>query len=207
MANPKSNYKKGTVNNMKEKTKRGLIIGGATAVCAAMVYVIGMQFTKDDEPIQTAKLPEQTTPAVTVAISTTARTESEPIEVEDENTPPEINEDITEETVEIPEDAEVIQQDFPEQTTTAATTPPPPPEITDEAVLTNPDVTPEYTPEQTTVADTSDEQSADTPKHGEKKDGKIYINGFGWVTDNGGGGQAEYADDMFENGNKIGYFG
>ena len=192
---------------MKEKTKRGLIIGCATAVCTAMVCVIGMQFTKDDEPIQTAKLPEQTTPAVTVAISTTARTESEPIEVEDENIPPEINEDITEETVEIPEDAEVIQQDFPEQTTTAATTPPPPPEITDEAVLTNPDVTPEYTPEQITVADTSDEQPADTPKHGEKKDGKIYINGFGWVTDNGGGGQAEYADDMYENGNKIGYFG
>ena len=192
---------------MKEKTKRGLIIGGATAVCAAMVCVIGMQFTKDDEPIQTAKLPEQTTSAVTVAISTTARTESEPIEVEDENIPPEINEDITEEKVEIPEDAEVIQQDFPEQTTTAVTTPPPPPEITDEAVLTNPDVIPEYTPEQTTVADTSDEQPADTPKHGEKKDGKIYINGFGWVTDNGGGGQAEYADDMYENGNKIGYFG
>ena len=192
---------------MKEKTKRGLIIGGATAVCAAMVCVIGMQFTKDDEPIQTAKLPEQTTPAVTVAISTTARTESEPIEAEDENTSPEQNEDAHEETAEIPEDAEVIQQDFPEQTTTAATTPPPPPEITDEAVLTNPDVIPEYTPEQTTVADTSDEQPADTPKHGEKKDGKIYINGFGWVTDNGGGGQAEYADDMFENGNKIGYFG
>ncbi|MGN0687347.1 MAG: DUF6550 family protein [Oscillospiraceae bacterium] len=191
---------------MKEKTKRGLIIGGATAVCAAMVCVIGMQFTKDDEPIQTAKLPEQTTPAVTVAISTTARTESEPI-VEDENTPPELNEETPEETVEIPEDAEVIQQDFPEQTTTAATTPPPPPEITDEAILTNPDVTPEYTPEQTTVADTSDEQPADAPKHGEKKDGKIYINGFGWVIDNGGGGQAEYADDMFENGNKIGYFG
>ena len=191
---------------MKEKTKRGLIIGGATAVCAAMVCVIGMQFTKDDEPIQTAKFPEQTTPSVTVAISTTARTESEPIEVEDENIPPEQNEDAPEEMVEIPEDAEVIQQDFPEQTTTAATTPPPP-EITDEAVLTNPDVTPEYIPEQTTVADTSDEQPADTPKHGEKKDGKIYINGFGWVTDNGGGGQAEYADDMFENGNKIGYFG
>lgn len=192
---------------MKEKTKRGLIIGGATAVCAAMVCVIGMQFTKDDEPIQTAKLPEQTTPAVTVAISTTARTESEPIEVDDENTPLEHDEGNPEETLEIPEDAEVIQQDFPEQTTTAATTPPPPPEIIDEAVLTNPDVIPEYTPEQTTVVDTSDEHPADTPKHGEKKDGKIYINGFGWVTDNGGGGQAEYADDMYENGNKIGYFG
>ncbi len=194
---------------MKEKTKRGLIIGGAAALCTVMVCVIGMQFTKDDKPIQTAKLPQQTTPAVTVAISTTVRTESKPIEVEEENTLAENNSvtDIPKETTEIPEDAEVIQQDFPEQTTTAAATPPPPPEITDEAVLTNPDVTPEYTPEQTTVADTSDEQPADTPKHGEKKDGKIYINGFGWVTDNGGGGQAEYAEDMYENGNKIGYFG
>ena len=83
---------------MKEKTKRGLIICGATAVCAAMMCVIGMQFTKDDEPIQTAKLPEQTNPAVTVAISTTAKTESEPIEAEDENDAPELNEDSPEET-------------------------------------------------------------------------------------------------------------
>lgn len=185
---------------MKEKTKRGLIISGATMVCAAMVYIIGMQFAKDDEPIQNAKLPEQTTPVVTVEISTTTKHENEPVESESENSLPE-------ETAEIPENAEVIEQNFPEQTKPTETTPPSPPEITDEAVLTNPDVAPEYTPEQTTVADTSDEQPADTPKHGEKKDGKIYINGFGWITDNGGGGKAEYADDMYENGNKIGYFG
>lgn len=106
------------------------------------------------------------------------REKREPIEAEDENDALELNEDSPEETVELPENAEVIQQDFPEQTTTAATTPPTPPEITDEAVLTNPDVPPEYAPEQTTVTDTSDEQPADTPQHGEKKDGKIYINGF-----------------------------
>ena len=28
-----------------------------------------------------------------------------------------------------------------------------------------------------------------------------------WGEDEGGGGVCEYADDMYENGNKIGYFG
>ena len=35
----------------------------------------------------------------------------------------------------------------------------------------------------------------------------IFINGFGWVGDEGGGGVCEPAPDMYENGNKIGYFG
>lgn len=42
------------------------------------------------------------------------------------------------------------------------------------------------------------------PKGGEKRDGKIYVPGFGWVKDNGGGSQGKTADDMYENGNKIG---
>lgn len=35
----------------------------------------------------------------------------------------------------------------------------------------------------------------------------IYINGFGWIKDEGGRGEGEYLEDMYENGNKIGYFG
>ena len=44
----------------------------------------------------------------------------------------------------------------------------------------------------------------DTPKTGDTKDGMIYIEGFGWVVDNGGGGSGTVADDMYENGNKVG---
>ena len=44
----------------------------------------------------------------------------------------------------------------------------------------------------------------DTPKIGDTKDGMIYIEGFGWVVDNGGGGSGTVADDMYENGNKVG---
>ena len=72
---------------------------------------------------------------------------------------------------------------------------------------TNPDQTPDgkkasKTDNGTPTADSSSEPS--TPKSGDKKDGKIYVPGFGWVTDNGGGGSGTTAGDMYENGNKIG---
>ena len=72
---------------------------------------------------------------------------------------------------------------------------------------TNPNQTPDgkkasKTDNGTPTADSSSEPS--TPKSGDKKDGKIYVPGFGWVTDNGGGGSGTTAGDMYENGNKIG---
>jgi hypothetical protein len=42
------------------------------------------------------------------------------------------------------------------------------------------------------------------PQAGDKQNGQIYVPGFGWIEDNGGGGQGIQADDMYENGNKIG---
>jgi hypothetical protein len=50
----------------------------------------------------------------------------------------------------------------------------------------------------------SSTSSSSTPKSGDKKDGKIYVPGFGWIDDNGGGGSGTTAGDMYENGNKIG---
>lgn len=46
--------------------------------------------------------------------------------------------------------------------------------------------------------------SSSTPKAGDKKDGKIFVPGFGYIEDNGGGGSGTTAVDMYENGNKIG---
>jgi len=73
-------------------------------------------------------------------------------------------------------------------------------------MLTNPNKEPTYEPEQTEVKP-QQETPSDTPKHGDTKDGMIYIDGFGWVVDHGGGGRSEYDSEMYENGNKIGYFG
>lgn len=81
-----------------------------------------------------------------------------------------------------------------------------PPQIEDEEMLTNPDKEPTYEPEQTEVKP-QPETPSDTPKHGDRKDGMIYINGFGWVKDEGGGGIGYTDTEMYQNGNKIGYFG
>ncbi len=38
---------------------------------------------------------------------------------------------------------------------------------------------------------------------GETKNGQVYLPGFGWVDNNGGGGEGTTVSDMYENGNKI----
>ncbi len=151
-------------------------------------------------------------------ISTAKRDETKPIEIEkpteskpdnsiSDSAPAES--DPEKEAADFIEDGGIeINQDFsePEKTESAPQNEPPaPPQIEDEKMLTNPDKEPTYEPEQTEVK--QPETPSDTPKHGDTKDGMIYIDGFGWVVDHGGGGIGEPAPDMYENGNKIGYFG
>lgn len=60
------------------------------------------------------------------------------------------------------------------------------PVVKDDAALKKPDTPPAYDKEQTTV-----EKKSSEPKSGDKKDGKVYIPGFGWVIDEGGGSQGK----------------
>lgn len=46
--------------------------------------------------------------------------------------------------------------------------------------------------------------TSNNPQNGEVRDGKIYIEGFGWVDYEGGGTSGTQADDIYENGNTIG---
>ena len=55
-------------------------------------------------------------------------------------------------------------------------------------------------PEEVITADT-------TPANGTIKDDMIYIIGFGWVENEGGGGEGTHDHEMKTNGNKIGCFG
>ena len=158
------------------------------------------------------------TTSISVEISTAKRDETKPIEIEKptENKPSEPDNSIPTESDPEKEAADFvddggieINQNFPEPEKTESAPqnePPESPKIEDEEMLTNPDKEPTYEPEQTEVKP-QPETSSDTPKHGDRKDGMIYINGFGWVVDEGGGGVCEPAPDMYENGNKIGYFG
>ncbi len=46
-----------------------------------------------------------------------------------------------------------------------------------------------------------------TPANGTVRGDKIYVCGFGWIDYEGGGGIGEVNAQMYQNGNKIGYFG
>ena len=206
---------------MTMKTKRGLAVGGGTVLCAALAILIATRFAPEPEATAPDTSDTSSTTSISVEISTAKREETKPIEIEKpaestivpdngaaDSTP--IESDPEKEAANFIEDGGIeINQDFsePEKTESAPQNEPPaPPQIEDEEMLTNPDKEPTYEPEQTEVKP-QPETPADTPKHGDRKDGMIYINGFGWVVDEGGGGEGEYLDGMYENGNKIGYFG
>ena len=195
---------------MKANIKKHVIIASLSAVCVAMVCMIAAQF---NTKLPSAEKVEETTtaPEITVAITTKPK--------EEKNFTTDNSKDVSVNTITETEviTSEIQHKDFVEsggieidQSFTEATKPetaPPPPEISDTAALTNPAEPPKYESEQIEIKPQVTEPPSDTPKHGDKKDGMIYINGFGWVVDNGGGGTNEYVYNMYENGNKIGYFG
>ncbi len=201
---------------MTMKTKRRLAVGGGTIFCAALAILIATRFAPEDAPITTSNSEPTSSVEVSVQISTRKPSESKPTEKTDTDIPDntssaaQITSDPDKEAANFIDSGGIeINQGFPEPEKAESAPqnkPPEPPKIEDEEMLTNPDKEPTYEPEQTEVKP-QQETPSDTPKHGDKKDGMIYINGFGWIKDEGGGGRGEAAPDMYENGNKIGYFG
>lgn len=207
---------------MTMKTKRTLAVGGGTVLCAALAILIATRFAPEPEATAPDTSDTSSTTSISVEISTAKREETKPIEIEKpaESKPSEPDNGIVDSTpaesdpekeaADFIEDGGIeIEQNFPEPEKTESAPqnePPETPKIEDEEMLTNPDKEPTYEPEQTEVKP-QPETPSDTPKHGDTKDDMIYINGFGWVVDEGGGGRGEPAPDMYENGNKIGYFG
>lgn len=193
---------------MTMKTKRKLAAGGGTVLCAALAILIAARFASNDKEFAVNAPEEKSEAQISVEITSERREETR--SDKPENSEPEL-ENSAENTDEIHTEfiesgCIEIEQNFPEtEPETEENAPSAPPEIEDEDMLINSDAEPIYEPEQTEPLQT--ELPSNTPKHGDTKDGKIYINGFGWVVDEGGGGSGEPAPDMYENGNKIGYFG
>lgn len=202
---------------MTMKTKRGLAVGGGTVFCAALAVLIATRFAPEPEATAPDTSDTSSTTSISVEISTAKRDETKPIKIEkpaesiiapDNSTPTESNPE--KEAADFIDDGGIeINQDFPDPEKTESAPqnePPEPPKIEDEEMLTNPDKEPTYEPEQIEIKP-QPETPSDTPKHGDKKDGQIYINGFGWIKDEGGGGIGYTDTEMYQNGNKIGYFG
>lgn len=176
---------------MKNSTKKRLVIAGIAAVC--VLLFIGIVSALYKEPVQTLHEGGKT------------REEAEPIA--DTEDIPKVQEEIenTEETnglVIQPETeggAESGGQEIqPEPVKTENEKPEEPPALPEDADITKTDAPPVYEePEETTT------QANDTPKTGDTRDGMVYVEGFGWLPDEGAG-SGTVADDMYENGNKIG---
>lgn len=166
---------------MKDSTKKRLIIAGLAAVCVLLIFGISRVLYK--EPVQT--LPEESKP--TKEMELVVDTE-ETGQVQDESESTEETKELVIE-VETENSVESGEQEIqPEPKKTEDEKPEEPPALTEDADTTEPTTPP----------------TDNTPSHGDTKDGMIYIDGFGWIPNEGGGGSGSNADDMYENGNKVG---
>ena len=163
-----------------------IIITTIIAVAATIILlsVVG------ESQIQ-AEQPEKTQPIITTAAVTTALEAKEKI-----TTAPVITKTTTS-----------ITTTAPPRTTTVTTT-----IITTTSELTNTTTAPATVEQSEKTTSTTRPPikvvtEDTTPANGTVKGDKIYVCGFGWIDYEGGGGIGEVNDQMYQNGNKIGYFG
>ena len=104
---------------------------------------------------------------------------------------------------EVPEIAEMEEVISPEEEKTEATLP----ELVEEADIV-PEPSPAQTPPESEVQAPSEQDATpqQEPEPAPTPDNMVYVPGFGWV-ESQGPNHAEYAEDMYENGNKIGIMG
>lgn len=188
---------------MTEKTKKYLAIGGGAVICIALIAAISLQFGK--APTGEDVLPEESSSATDIVIDPSSLS----TETDTEATEPVIrpNTDAADSTGQAT-DSRPAQTDQIEQSIQPEVTKPAEPE---ESVKTDPSQKPDGTKVDTpptpvdhdsVVTPTEPEPSPNQPQGGEAQNGKVYLPGFGWVTDTGSDGTT--AGDMYENGNKIG---
>ncbi|MEA5143398.1 MAG: DUF6550 family protein [Oscillibacter sp.] len=168
---------------MSDKTKRRLAIAGAAVICIALVAAIGMRFAK--EPAKPDASSQEPVSSSDVAPDIQNSTEKKEVVGSPQPTSePESSETLPPQT-DLPE--QKLQPDPVKPETPAK------PELPKDADTKNPAKPPEYKPE-----DTEKKPAAESkPQNGGG------LPGFDNVPD-GGANQVINADDMYENGNKIG---
>lgn len=177
------------MKNMNDKTKKWLTVTGCLAACAVLVVLIGAQF-KTEKPVD-APLPNPSSPVSDVTVTPPAAEKEKDVVV----TPPEIPASSQ------PADNGAVSSGT-DQTIQAD---PVKPEYTEEQLKdaaqkpTGDKVTPQDKP----VDHDKVEQPKDTTPSTPKPSGSNSIPGFDNVPD-GGANTVINADDMYENGNKIG---
>lgn len=190
---------------MTENTKKRLAIGGGAVICAGLIVAIGLQFGK--APAGEDKLPEESSSAVQIVVDpsvpASGSTEEKKVVIQP-NTDASSSTDTSQ-----PVDTRPAQTDQTEQSIQPEVTKPAEPE---ESAKTDPtqkpdgtkvDTPPTPVDHDTYTPPTEQIPSTNQPQGGDVKDGKTYLPGFGYI-ENSGPNQENHAEDMYENGNKIG---
>ena len=164
--------------------KNRIIIAAAFAACLALCAAVWTQ---------TEKVEKTPTPSETTAVTTPRPT------------PPETEERVLPAIVEKQESGIPEAESAPEGA--AEELPIPAPEIEDEAAAEQEYVPPTQTDSVPVQPTQPEPKSAPEPiaNDNELAD-MVYVPGFGWI-ESQGLNQVEYAEDMYENGNKIGIMG
>ena len=200
---------------MKKKHKQMLLIAGCAVACIVLVAVIGSRFGTPSETTSIVAESSAETEGVTVAMEPNPEIQETSTERETEETPEETKEIVIQtESVKPAETRETkaavpVQTDQKEQ---AIQPSPEKPTAPPEDVLSDPTQKPDgekvegipVAEEHEAVVPPSEPPTqAGEPQYWDTQDGKIYVPGFGWI-DEIGEGQGTVAEDMYENGNKIG---
>lgn len=187
--------------NNKEKTKKIAIVTGLMVAGALAIAGISFTLWSEEPDILIADEPNLTTavnidtevvvPEITPSALPSSETASEPEVVISLD----VNHDAREDGA--------VQSIQPDPVKTDEEKPSEPPaEVQDvnTADKENPPASTQIPAESTPKPDTTN----DHPQSGTVKDGKIYIEGFGWVDYEGGGTSVIQGNDIYENGNTIG---
>ena len=193
---------------MAEKKKKYWILAGGIVICILLICVIGIQFQKEEKQPM-VMLEAETESETDLIIEPEVIAESADPEQEETGTMTEDSEEETETIDETESKEETTQEktDAVKQSIQPEVTKPEEPESEVLADPTQrPDGTPAEIPAETTGtgAAASPELEVSEPQAGDTNDGQIYIPGFGWVEDEGGGVNSVPLADMYENGTKIG---
>jgi hypothetical protein len=170
------------LGKFSDKHKRLMVVAGCSVLCVALVVVIGAKFQGN----------AQGNDAITSSSSTSSTVLPSPdsgtaaTSAEEQNVTVQANQPASSAVNSQPAQTDQSTQDLQ-------------PKVSKPAAPSESEAKSPSKPPSSSTNSTSS-----TPKAGDMQDGKIYIPGFGWVTNNGGGGSGSTASDMYEDGTKIG---
>jgi Na+-transporting methylmalonyl-CoA/oxaloacetate decarboxylase gamma subunit len=177
---------------LTDKAKKRLTIAGLGVVCVVLVILVASRFVPGASSDVTAQPSSTVSDTVSPSIQP-----MEPIKV------PEVSVQPIDSTAVSPPPTDTGDSSGTDQTIQADPVKPSAPTSAPapQGDITDPKATPTYKPEDTTVSE------APSPQGGDKKDGMIYVPGFGWIKDEGGGTEVSVGDSDGDINKPVGEMG